>query len=198
MTKDTESAEEADRQVIVAADDQDSIQTVRHYKVGFLERLPGIARRQDVDLKKIYELNPGIKEEGVSWGDVIKLPRNAEVKEEEKDKEVEGGVVNYITHEVMRKETLYRISKLYDVPQEDIIALNPGADRKIKKGEILRIPVRVPEPKEEVVAEEEKTEEEEEALMKEEQQVRCEQRQGEEQRYSVGIDDSFIWTNTSL
>jgi LysM repeat protein/ABC-type branched-subunit amino acid transport system substrate-binding protein len=185
VTKDTEPAEVAHDQDIVAAVDQDSIQTVRHYKVGFLERLPGIAKRQDVELKKIYQLNPGIKEEGVSWGDVIKLPRKAEVKEEEKDKEEEDAVINYITHEVMKKETLYRISKLYDVPQEDIIALNPGADRGIKRGEILRIPVRVPEPEEEVT--EEKTEEEEDALMKEEQQVRCEERQGEEQRYSVAL-----------
>lgn len=152
---------------------QDSVKTVRHYKVGFLERLPGISKRQNVDLETIYKLNPGIKEEGVNWGDVIKLPRKAEIKDKEIKQREEEKTVNYITHEVMKKETLYRISKLYDVPQEDIIALNPGAGRGIQKGQLLKIPVKTPSPAEEKATAEAEPEKAEGKIMKEEQEVRC-------------------------
>lgn len=175
--------------------EQDSVKTVRHYKVGFLERLPGISKRQNVDLDTIYKLNPGIKEEGVNWGDVIKLPRKAEIREQEIEQQEEEKTVNYITHEVMKKETLYRISKLYDVPQEDIIALNPGADRGIQKGQQLKIPVSAPSPAEEettVEADPEKTDEE---IMKEEQEVRCKEIDSPTKTFNVALMIPFYLEN---
>jgi LysM repeat protein/ABC-type branched-subunit amino acid transport system substrate-binding protein len=137
----------------------DTVNTLRYYKVRFLEKAEGIARREQVSLEKIYELNPDVRQNGVSWGDVIKLPRKAKIKKEiisveAREKPVRDSTIRYFTHVVKKKQTLYSISKLYGVDQADIIALNPGSEFGIKRGSALRIPVGLDKEKEPVVAEE--------------------------------------------
>ncbi len=168
--------------------DKDSVETVRRYKVKFLERLPGISKRENVPLDDIYRLNPGIKEKGVSWGDIIKLPRKALVIEQlEEDTDVD-----YITHKVSKNETLYSIARLYDIPQEDIIALNPGAGRVIKRGQVLKIPVKVPEKEGEIIDDETPEELEEEELPKEEMEVICQQRDASSEVFEVALMIPFF------
>lgn len=48
----------------------------------------------------------------------------------------------YFSHTVEKGQSLYSISIMYEVPQEEIISLNPGADAKIYVGQALRIPQR--------------------------------------------------------
>ena len=144
--------------------EQDTIKTYRYYKVKFLERIPGIAKRQNINIDTIYKLNPGIREEGVGWGDVIKLPRSAEIQTAVYEEKTPGELptdttINYIVHKVQRKETLYRIAKLYDVSQQEIVKLNPGADKQIQKGQKLKIPVKKPELAEKKEPEEEEVKE---------------------------------------
>lgn len=168
--------------------EKDSIETVRRYKVKFLERLPGISKREDVTLEDIYRLNPGIKEKGVSWGDIIKLPRKALVIEQV---EKESGV-DYITHKVSKNETLYSIARLYNIPQEDIIALNPGSGRVIKRGQVLKIPVKVPETEEEIIDEKTPEDTEEEELPKKEMEVICQQRDASSEVFEVALMIPFF------
>ena len=47
----------------------------------------------------------------------------------------------YITHTVLRGQTLYGIATMYHVSQSDIVNLNPGADRLLREGQTLRIPI---------------------------------------------------------
>lgn len=46
----------------------------------------------------------------------------------------------YITHEVQAQETLYAISRKYNVSVETLISLNPGCDTKLATGTLLKIP----------------------------------------------------------
>ncbi|WP_457621715.1 transglycosylase SLT domain-containing protein [Persephonella sp.] len=48
----------------------------------------------------------------------------------------------YIIHMVKKGETLYRISKEYGVPVEEIVKVNKIKGSKIKAGQILKIPVK--------------------------------------------------------
>ncbi|WP_457641004.1 transglycosylase SLT domain-containing protein [Persephonella sp.] len=48
----------------------------------------------------------------------------------------------YIIHRVKKGETLYRISKKYNVPVEEIMKVNKIKDETIKAGQILKIPVK--------------------------------------------------------
>ena len=52
---------------------------------------------------------------------------------------------SFYLHTVKQGETLYSISKAYDVPQRDIILNNPEAVESIKVGQELKIPVKVEE-----------------------------------------------------
>lgn len=47
---------------------------------------------------------------------------------------------NSITHTVERGETLYSISKMYDVAEDDVLRLNGKTDKRIYAGETLLIP----------------------------------------------------------
>ncbi|MBL7943817.1 MAG: LysM peptidoglycan-binding domain-containing protein, partial [Flavobacteriales bacterium] len=48
----------------------------------------------------------------------------------------------FLLHEVKKKETLYSISRLYNLDVYELSAANPGSDKGVKKGEVLRIPVK--------------------------------------------------------
>lgn len=47
---------------------------------------------------------------------------------------------SYFLHTVEKGQSLYSISSMYGVSQEDIVRLNPGSDKKIYIGHTLRIP----------------------------------------------------------
>ncbi|WP_163628966.1 LysM peptidoglycan-binding domain-containing protein [Paludibacter sp. 221] len=47
---------------------------------------------------------------------------------------------NFYYHRIQKKETLYSLSKQYEVNQEDILRYNPQAKAGLREGDILRIP----------------------------------------------------------
>lgn len=85
---------------------------------------------------ELKALNPALKE-GLNLGLRIKIPRKNEskVKTIVKDKDL------FIEHTVLPKETLWGLSKLYDVEKEEIQRINPELqNRKPIIGETLYIP----------------------------------------------------------
>ena len=48
---------------------------------------------------------------------------------------------SYYIHTVQKGHTLYSISKVYEIPVEDIVFENPGSRENIKLGQTLKIPV---------------------------------------------------------
>ncbi len=46
----------------------------------------------------------------------------------------------YFTHTIRKGETLFAISRIYNVGVQDIVALNPDAQKGIRTGDVLRIP----------------------------------------------------------
>jgi len=60
-----------------------------------------------------------------------------------KKKSVKSDSIRYIKHKVRKKETLYSISKMYNITSEDIMRANPLVKANgLKKGEIINIPVK--------------------------------------------------------
>lgn len=98
------------------------------------ETLSTISKTYQVDEAEIIKLNPDIKN-GVSQGQVILLPAHADVLTPLK-------IVRYETHKVRRKETLYSLSKEYNVTELDIKEANKFLYATgLKKGDRIRIPV---------------------------------------------------------
>lgn len=84
----------------------------------------GLYKLYDVSVEKIIETNPGA-ENGLQEGQVVYIP--IPVVTEEK------------THTVAQGETLYSISRKYDVDVKDLGKWNPGSEQGIKEGEKIKI-----------------------------------------------------------
>ncbi|MDR2058022.1 MAG: LysM peptidoglycan-binding domain-containing protein [Dysgonamonadaceae bacterium] len=99
------------------------------------ETVYSIAAMYHVSLDDIYRLNPESKA-GIKFGDQLKIPQ-------------ESG--SYLFHTIQPKETLYSISRYYQMKGEDIIAVNPGLSvETFTIGKIIRIPTnKVTTPSEE-------------------------------------------------
>lgn len=117
------------------------------------ESLYKIAKKYDISLEKLKELNPDIKPESIQIGDKIvvsakkvkEAPKEKETPKENKPKETKTVVaevanpvnpvnmdVNLCTdelgnkvHTVTKGETLYRLSKKYKVSVKDLEEMNP-------------------------------------------------------------------------
>ena len=50
---------------------------------------------------------------------------------------------SYFLHTIEKGQSLYSISKMYNVTTSDIIRLNPGCDEKIYAGQTIKIPTRL-------------------------------------------------------
>ncbi len=108
------------------------------YKVQPSEGLYRISKNFGVTTQEIIKYNPGI-ENGLKLGQVLKIPviegRNSSTTELKRND-------NIIYHKVEKGQTLYYISKKYDVTQEEIIKLNPGVEKSLRVGLNLRIPAK--------------------------------------------------------
>ncbi len=96
------------------------------------ETLYSISRRYGVPITAILEVNP-TADGGLSTGQLLKVPY---VAKGIKAKPQQGGDR---VHKVAPKETLFSISKLYDVSVEDIKAWNNLKDNALSTGQSLII-----------------------------------------------------------
>ena len=92
------------------------------------ETLYSLSRMYNVPIKNIIAINPGV-EEGLSIGQKIIIPQLSPPK-----KKTEGKI-----HVVKGKETLYSISKMYNVEVENIKKWNKKSNNSLDIGEELII-----------------------------------------------------------
>lgn len=137
------------------------------HKVEKKQTLFAISRKYNVSQEEIKNLNPEINS-GLKEGMILKIPQhnsqnttsksetNSDAKKNVKSNTATNNIVKpekaekaeiakrtkdtYQIHVVKPKETLYSISKLYNVDIADIIKLNPDCDKTIKTGSELKIP----------------------------------------------------------
>jgi len=105
------------------------------YVVAPKETLYGIATRFKITVEELVNINPVLKE-GLKVDQLIYVPSITSVADQT------PGSGGFTLHEVKRKETLYSISKMYNVDIKDILVANPGLDGKLRKNDIIRIPVK--------------------------------------------------------
>ncbi|MDY0102970.1 MAG: LysM peptidoglycan-binding domain-containing protein [Lentimicrobium sp.] len=102
------------------------------YQVASQETLYGIASQQNLTIEQLVTINPVLKE-GLKAGQWIYLPG----KENEETAQTSS---DFVRHEVQRRETLYSISKQYNIEIKDILQVNPGMDGRLRKNDIILIP----------------------------------------------------------
>lgn len=102
------------------------------------ETIETIAKKYQVSVSDIYSLNPDAKKK-LNSNTVLIIPNTSSLSADGTTETKE--LIGYETHKVKRKETLYSISKEYNIEIEDIKKHNKSlyADN-LKKGDKIRIP----------------------------------------------------------
>lgn len=96
-----------------------------------------ISKKYSIPIDQILEHNPDAKF-GLRIGSEVLIPQKEVDKKAARDNppDING---KFLTHTVERKETLYSISKKYKVDINRILEYNPGADKDLPIGKVLRI-----------------------------------------------------------
>lgn len=111
------------------------------------EGLYRISKTYEVTIDEIVSSNPHLATESLKAGEALRIPLKQQATEEEQPRQTAPKTNNkgQIEHTIQPKETLYGISKKYDVTMEAIIALNPEVAAKMPIGGVLIIPSKTPE-----------------------------------------------------
>ena len=112
----------------------------RTHKVQKKETLFSISQDYGVSREEIIKLNPGVDKE-LEVGRMLSIPEKAQTAATTATASKSN---MQRIHKVQKKETLFSISQDYGVTPEEIVKLNPGADKKLKKGMTLTIPQPTP------------------------------------------------------
>ena len=110
------------------------------HKVEAGQTIYSIAKAYEVNSKDIIFENPEAID-GVSVNQILKIPvkpSKAAINPPVKPKSQEA--TNYISHTVGKQQTLYAISKIYDISVEEISIYNPEVSAGLKEGQVLKIP----------------------------------------------------------
>lgn len=109
-------------------------QTVTHW-VQKGETWYSISRKYGRSITVLQEANPEVKE--IKTGQRLMIPPAENYAEAPSEP-----VVGYFEHTISKGETLYSLSKRYQVSPEEISAMNPGLEKSFRKGSRIRIPVK--------------------------------------------------------
>ena len=125
-------------------------------KVVYHEVLPketkySIAKQYGITIEELEKKNPEIVSnlpigyKLIIKGNAPKVDKTAPIIETKKEIAKANPVktnaaVNYLNYEVKPKETLYSLSKMSGMSQEELIALNPALSQGVVEGMILKVP----------------------------------------------------------
>lgn len=101
-------------------------------------------------ISKVYELpvdeiifeNPEAAD-GISIGQSLRIPVVS--REKQISAELRSGEFRFIYHIVKKGETLFSISRIYDVPVGELKEINPEWEAGLSLGQYIKIPMKVPE-----------------------------------------------------
>ncbi|MGI9531368.1 LysM peptidoglycan-binding domain-containing protein [Lutimonas sp.] len=100
------------------------------YLVKAKETKYSIAKKFGISIEDLEALNPKIALHGLQIDDVILVPILSETEANEA----------FVFYEVQKLETLYSITKKFDITEDELLALNPEISDGIKEGMLLKLP----------------------------------------------------------
>ncbi|MFC2100451.1 LysM peptidoglycan-binding domain-containing protein [Bacteroidota bacterium] len=105
------------------------------------ETLYGISKKYGVEVEEIKAANPDLGSY-LNEGQYLRIPEKPTATKEEIIPS-EPIDTNFYLHKVKKKQTIYGIARLYGVTQEDLFRHNQGIEEGLKKGQILKIPIKM-------------------------------------------------------
>ena len=126
------------------------------------ETVYGITHQYGITEKALKEANPFLNQRGLQIGDELVIPG---VKSDENDGQIKTSVTepeevyipqedeNYIYYKVKPKQTIYSLTKEYEISEEALVSLNPQLAQGLKAGDVIRIPKKQSNAETEIVPE---------------------------------------------
>ncbi len=103
--------------------------------------LYSLAKEYNIEINDILAANPAL-DQGLKKGMTLKIPVAKIKSEQNTDEYIKPAELSpYITHKVQGKETLYALSKKYNVEQDSILKVNDGLAGGLKVGQLINIPI---------------------------------------------------------
>ena len=103
------------------------------------ETIYSLTKVYGISEDELARTNPQLAD-GLKEGQVLRIPEKPQsINEQQKTASKPSGTVE---HQVQRKETLYSISRQYNISVDAIKKANSTIDENIKKGQILYIPIQ--------------------------------------------------------
>lgn len=116
-----------------------------YHEVKKKETLYALSKKYEITVEDIEKFNPSIKEGGLQIGMIIKIPMVPESKAESKEAEFKKPKSDsLLLHEIQPKETLFSLSKMYNVSADSIQMVNDGLQQGLQIGATIRIPKENP------------------------------------------------------
>ncbi len=100
------------------------------YTVNPKETLFGISRKFGITIEELKNANPEL-ENGVKIGMRLTIPKASITQEKDS--------VNYVLHKVILDDTLYNLTKRYEVTEDALFNLNPMLNEGLKLGMLLKV-----------------------------------------------------------
>lgn len=100
------------------------------------ETLFSLSQAYNIPISDIERFNPNVKK-GIQVNDIVKIPKAVKFME---TMNLPADTRNYFMHTVAQGQTLYSLSKLYNVNVDDIKALNGGLPEGLKGGSEIKVP----------------------------------------------------------
>ena len=130
----------------IYAQDNDAVRKVKTDDGEFIihtveagQTLYAISKIYAVSVEDIVAVNPELENFGIRIGQTLRVPVKKINKKEAKKSAVKiSGDTIY--HEVLKKETLYALSKKYQISTEEITQVNPELKDGLKIGMVVKIP----------------------------------------------------------
>lgn len=108
------------------------------HKVEKGQSMYAIAKLYNIELNQLLVENPDAID-GLKTGEILRIPAFPA----EKPKEVSDGR-KFQTHVVQKGETMYGITRKYNITESALLTLNPDASKGLKEGMTLRIKEEIP------------------------------------------------------
>ena len=109
------------------------------------ETLYSLARKYKVSKRKARKLNKLNRKSNISVGQVLKFPTKLKDTCPKKKDPITTVVVenneNFLNYRVKAQDTLYQISKMYKVTEEELFRLNPNLKNGLKEDDVIKIPL---------------------------------------------------------
>ncbi len=105
------------------------------------ETLFSICKKYIVDINDVLELNPEANS-GIKKGQELKIPVNDVNAAVSVAPPVNFNLTEWKTHTVLPGETLYGISKKYDLKIKDILEVNEGLPEGLKSDQVINLPIK--------------------------------------------------------